>query len=114
EERAYDVHQTMHANISSPLFGEEPLSLDVTQVIGWKGVSVDDAGTGTIEVTVSDMSGAGNGTGGPGAPAGGRRPDPGVRVPRDGTAHPDPAGRRRRGLGRRHVGQGVLAGLPVR
>ena len=36
EERTYDVHQTMDANISSPLFGDEPLSMDVTQVIGWK------------------------------------------------------------------------------
>ena len=62
EERTYDVHQTMDANISSELFGDEPLSMDVTQVIGWKVVSVDDAGTATIEVTVSDTSGTVNGT----------------------------------------------------
>jgi hypothetical protein len=62
EERTYDVHQTMDANISSELFGDEPLSVDVTQVIGWKVVSVDDAGTATIEVTVSNTSGTVNGT----------------------------------------------------
>jgi hypothetical protein len=61
QERTYDVHQTMDANISSELFGDEPLSMDVTQTIGWKVVSVDDDGTATIEVTVSDMSGTVNG-----------------------------------------------------
>lgn len=68
EERTYDVHQTIDANISSPLFGDEPLSMDVTQVIGWKVVSVDEAGTATIEVTVSDMSGTVNGTEVPSTP----------------------------------------------
>jgi hypothetical protein len=43
--------------------------MDVTQVIGWKVVSVDDAGTATIEVTVSDMSGTVNGTEVPSTPA---------------------------------------------
>ena len=68
QERTYDVHQTMDANISSPLFGDQALSMDVTQVIGWKVVSVDDAGTATIEVTVSDMSGTLNGTEVPSTP----------------------------------------------
>ncbi|HEU4831525.1 MAG TPA: hypothetical protein VFU18_02335 [Actinomycetota bacterium] len=69
QERTYDVHQTMDANISSPLFGDEALSMDVSQVVGWKVVSVDDDGTATIEVTVSDMSGTVNGTEVPSAPA---------------------------------------------
>ena len=69
EERTYDVHQTMDANISSPLFGDEPLSMDITQEVGWKVASVDEAGTATIEVTVSDMSGTLNGTEVPSAPA---------------------------------------------
>jgi hypothetical protein len=69
QERTYDVHQTMDANISSPLFGDEALSMDVSQVVGWKVVSVDDDGTATIEVTVSDMSGTLNGTEVPSAPA---------------------------------------------
>ncbi|HET7928808.1 MAG TPA: hypothetical protein VFM40_04575 [Actinomycetota bacterium] len=80
QQRTYDVHQTMDANISSPLFGDEPLSLDVTQVIGWKVVSVDDAGTATIEVTVSDMSGTVNGTEVPSAPA----PPIEIRIAADG------------------------------
>ena len=69
QERTYDVHQTMDANISSPLFGDEALSMDVSQVVGWKVVSVDDDGTATIEVTVSDMSGTVNGTEVPSVPA---------------------------------------------
>jgi hypothetical protein len=69
QERTYDVHQTMDANISSSLFGNEPLSMDVSQVVGWKVVSVDEAGTATIEVTISDMSGTLNGTEVPSAPA---------------------------------------------
>jgi hypothetical protein len=43
--------------------------MDVSQVVGWKVVSVDDDGTATIEVTVSDMSGTVNGTEVPSAPA---------------------------------------------
>jgi hypothetical protein len=70
----------MDANISSPLFGEEPLSMDVTQVSGWKVVSVDDAGTATIEVTVSDMSGTVNGTEVPSTPA----PPIQIRIAADG------------------------------
>jgi hypothetical protein len=69
QERTYDVHQTMDANISSPLFGDEALSMDVSQVVGWKVVSVDDDGTATIEVTVRDMSGTVNGTEVPSTPA---------------------------------------------
>jgi hypothetical protein len=80
EERTYDLDQTMDANISSPLFGDQPLSMDVSQVIGWKVVSVDDAGTATIEVTVSDMSGTINGTEVPSAPA----PPIEIRIAADG------------------------------
>jgi len=69
EEKTYDVQQTMDAKVSSPLFGDEPLTMDVSQVVGWKVVSVDDAGTATIEVTVSDMSGTLNGSEVPSTPA---------------------------------------------
>jgi hypothetical protein len=81
EERTYDVHQTMDANISSSLFGDEPLAMDVTQVVGWKVVSVDDSGTATIEVTVSDMSGTVNGTEVPSTPA---TPPIEIRIAADG------------------------------
>jgi hypothetical protein len=80
QERTYDVHQTMDANISSSLFGDQALSMDVTQVIGWKVLSVDDAGTATIEVTVSDVSGTLNGTEVPSAPA----PAIEIRIAADG------------------------------
>lgn len=74
QEQTYVIHQTMDAHVSSPLFGDEPLSMDVTQVVGWKVVSVDDAGTATIEITVSEMSGTLNGSEVP------RTPVPPVRV----------------------------------
>jgi len=80
QERTYHVHQTMDANISSPLFGDQTLSMDVTQVIGWKVASVDDAGTATIEVTVSDMSGTLNGSDVPSAPT----PPIEIRIAADG------------------------------
>jgi hypothetical protein len=80
QERTYDVHQTMDATISSPLFGDQALSMDVKQVIGWKVLSVDDAGTATIEVTVSDMSGTLNGTEVPSAPS----PPIEIRIAADG------------------------------
>jgi hypothetical protein len=54
--------------------------MDVKQVIGWKVLSVDDAGTATIEVTVSDMSGTLNGTEVPSAPS----PPIEIRIAADG------------------------------
>ena len=61
QEQTYEIHQTMDAEISSPLFGSETLSMDVTQVVGWRVVSVDEAGTATIEITVAEMNGTLNG-----------------------------------------------------
>lgn len=68
QEQTYAIHQTMEAEISSPLFGSETLSMDVTQVVGWRVVSVDAAGTATIEVTVAEMSGTLNGAEVPSTP----------------------------------------------
>ena len=68
QQRTYAIHQTMDAHVSSPLFGDEPLSIDVKQVVGWKVVSVDDTGTATIEITVSEMSGTLNGSEVPSTP----------------------------------------------
>jgi hypothetical protein len=69
DEQTYEIHQTMDAQISSPLFGDQDLSMDVTQVVGWRVVSVDGSGTATIEVTVSEMSGTLNGQEVPSTPA---------------------------------------------
>ena len=68
QEQTYEIHQTMDAEISSPLFGSETLSMDLTQVVGWRVVSVDQAGTATIEVTVAEMSGTLNGAEVPSTP----------------------------------------------
>ena len=135
QERTYDVHQTMDANISSPLFGDEPLSMDVTAGDRLEGGlrrrrrDGHDRGHGLGHERDGERDRGAFDAGSPDrdpdrgrrpGPVRGRtlarrrRPDPGVRVPRDGTAHPDPARRRRRGVGGRHLGQGVLAGLPVR
>lgn len=61
QEQTYEIHQAMDAQLSSPLFGQEALAMDVTQVVGWEVLSVNEAGTATIEVTVSEMSGTLNG-----------------------------------------------------
>jgi hypothetical protein len=51
----------MDAEIASDVLGNQPMSMDITQVVGWEVVSVADDGTATIEVTVSEMSGTVNG-----------------------------------------------------
>jgi hypothetical protein len=61
DERTYEIHQTMDARISSPAFGDEPIRMDLTQVLGWKVLSVDADGVATIEVTVSELHGNLNG-----------------------------------------------------
>jgi hypothetical protein len=61
QSQTYEIHQTMEADISSDVLGNQPMSMDVTQVVGWEVVSVADDGTATIEVTVSEMSGTVNG-----------------------------------------------------
>ena len=60
--QTYQIHQTMEADISSDVLGDQPMTMDITQVVGWEVVSVADDGTATIEVTVSEMSGTVNGT----------------------------------------------------
>jgi len=61
ESQTYEIHQTMDAEIASDVLGNQPMSMDITQVVGWEVVSVADDGTATIEVTVSEMSGTVNG-----------------------------------------------------
>ena len=61
QEQTYEIHQTMDAQISSGLIGDQPFSMDMTQVVSWNVVTVDEDGTATIEVTVSEMSGSING-----------------------------------------------------
>lgn len=61
ESQTYEIHQTMDAEIASAILGDQPMSMDITQVVGWEVVSVAEDGTATIEVTVSEMSGIVNG-----------------------------------------------------
>jgi hypothetical protein len=61
QEQTYEIHQTMDGQISSELIGDQPFAMDLTQVVTWKVLSVDEEGLATIEVTVSEMSGSMNG-----------------------------------------------------
>ena len=61
QEQSYDIHTTMDAHMSSDVFGDQPLTLDLSQTVTWKVTSVDQDGTATIRVTVSDLSGSLNG-----------------------------------------------------
>ena len=68
QEQTYEIHQTMDGQISSALIGDQPFSMDMTQVVSWNVVTVDEEGTATIEVTVSEMSGSMNGAAIPSTP----------------------------------------------
>jgi len=61
QEQTYEIHLTMDGQISSALIGDQPFSMDMTQVVNWNVVTVDEDGTATIEVAVSEMSGSING-----------------------------------------------------
>ena len=61
QEQTYEIHQTMDGQISSELIGDQPLAMDLTQVVTWKVISVDEDGVATIDVSVSEMSGSMNG-----------------------------------------------------
>ena len=68
QSQTYQIHQTMDAEIASDVLGDQPMTMDVTQVVGWEVTSVADDGTATIEVSVSEMSGMVNGTSIPSTP----------------------------------------------
>jgi hypothetical protein len=61
QSESYAIHQTMDGSIASDLIGDMPLAMDVTQVVTWRVVSVDDEGLATIEVAVTEMTGTVNG-----------------------------------------------------
>jgi hypothetical protein len=60
QEQSYEIHQTMDAHMSSDVFGDQPLTLDLGETVTWRVTSVDRDGTATIEVTVTDISGSVN------------------------------------------------------
>jgi hypothetical protein len=69
QSESYAIHQTMDGSIASDLIGDMPLAMDVTQVVTWRVVSVDDEGVATIEVAVAEMTGTVNGMAIPSAAA---------------------------------------------
>jgi hypothetical protein len=60
QEQTYAIHLTMDANMSSDVF-EQPLKMDLSETVTWRVKSVDQDGTATIEITVSEVSGSLNG-----------------------------------------------------
>jgi hypothetical protein len=62
QSETYEIHQTMDGTISSDLFGEMPLDMDLTEVMTWTVTSVDGEGNATIELSVDEMSGSVSGT----------------------------------------------------
>jgi hypothetical protein len=62
QSETYTMHMTMDGTLNAgELLGEQPIVMDVTQVVTWEVVSVDDEGVATIEVTTTEMSGTMNG-----------------------------------------------------
>ena len=61
QEQTYEIHMTMDAHMSSDVFGDQPLKMDLGETVTWRVKSVDQDGTATIEVTVTDVSGSLNG-----------------------------------------------------
>jgi hypothetical protein len=57
----YAIHQTMRGRIDADVLGSQPLDMDVTQVVTWEVLEVDDEGVATVSLTVSEMSGTVNG-----------------------------------------------------
>jgi hypothetical protein len=61
QSQTYAIHMTMDGRVSSDLTGDLPLDMEMSQVVSWSVVSVDDEGVATVEVAVSEVSGSMNG-----------------------------------------------------
>jgi len=61
QSETYQIHQTMDGRIEADALGSQPLQMDVTQVLTWEVLSVDDDGVATVSLSVSEMSGTVNG-----------------------------------------------------
>lgn len=61
QSETYSIHQTMDGQIDADVLGSQPLQMDVTQVVTWEVVSIDDEGVATISLSTSEMSGTVNG-----------------------------------------------------
>ncbi|MBI2238817.1 MAG: hypothetical protein HYU54_09895 [Actinobacteria bacterium] len=58
---AYRMHVTMDGDYDAGDLGSEAITMDFSETLSWRVVSVDPDGTATIEVTISDVSGTMNG-----------------------------------------------------
>src|SRR5262245_8274627 len=61
QEQTYVIDTTMDAQMSSDAFGDQQLQMDLSETVTWKVTSVDQDGTASIEVTVTDLRGSLNG-----------------------------------------------------
>ena len=63
QSETYTMHMTMDGQMSAGelLGGDQPITMDVTEVVTWEATSVDDDGVTTITVTIDEMSGTVNG-----------------------------------------------------
>lgn len=63
ESETYTMHMTMDGRMSAGelLGGEQPVTMDVTQVVTWEVTDVDGDGVATVRVTVDEVSGTVNG-----------------------------------------------------
>jgi hypothetical protein len=58
---SYEIGMSLDATVSSDAAdfpGEIPLVMEMTEVVTWEVVSVDDEGNATIEVSIDEMSGS--------------------------------------------------------
>lgn len=63
QSETYTMHMTMDGNMSAGelLGGDQPITMEVTQVVTWETTAIDEEGVATITVTVDEMSGTVNG-----------------------------------------------------
>jgi hypothetical protein len=61
QSETYAIAMTMDGDIESDLFGSMPMQMELSEVMTWRVASVDDDGTATIEIEVSEVSGSVNG-----------------------------------------------------
>jgi hypothetical protein len=61
DQTAYDIHMTMDGSVDAGPVGAQPLSMDMTETVGWKVLHVDESGTATVQISVTGVSGSING-----------------------------------------------------
>lgn len=57
----YDIHMTMDGTMDLGPMGQQPLTVDMTESVGWKVVKVDADGVATVRVSVNGVTGSANG-----------------------------------------------------